>query len=245
MKIGIAISLIIFLFFGMHSCGLCKKKQLQVGHSTESQNIPNIWIDSFRLESNRFLGITNSIFSNKTKTGNLGQLVADCGLAFSNNYMLDNFGTMTHFSVFNPSGLAASLPTDSIYEKDVAKVIPYKFKLVILELSGTQIDSLLNYLVFIGGAPVAGIEITGQNNTWIEATIANLPFSSRRNYWVAVTDYMAAGEDGFSMLKNAKQTIKTEQYWYKIVSDELANQFEKIGIIKSQNKPRIHNITKP
>lgn len=173
------------------------------------------------------------------KMGNLGRIAADYLLKEGSNYTINQLGFPCHFALINHGGIRSSIPKGLITLKSMFEIMPFENELVIVELSGRQMDSLLNYLSSKNIAAVAGIEIQTNNNTYTKVNVAGLPFDSRRNYWVVVNDFIQKGGDYFNMLKYPKQVIYTGLKIREILEKGFKTEFSETNKINPRLNPRI------
>lgn len=178
----------------------------------------------------------------KSKTenmANLGRIAADYILKEGSIYTLNQMGFPCHFALINHGGIRSSIAKGPITLKSMFEIMPFENEMVIVELSGRQMDSLLNYLSSKNIAAVSGLEIHASNNTYTKATIAGLPFDSRRSYWVVVNDFIQKGGDFFTMLKYPKQVIYTGIKMRDLLEKGFKSEFLESKKINPRLIPRI------
>ncbi len=139
----------------------------------------------------------------RTRETNLGNLAADALLK----------ATAADFAFTNGGGIRRSIATGDITRKDVVEVFPFGNSVLVLEVTGVQLlaameHGLRQYPEQSGGFPqIAGgtLVFSAANepgNRVMEFTIAGKPVDSAATYQVATNDFLAAGGDGFDMLKD-------------------------------------------
>lgn len=200
------------------------------------------WSDSVRTAMREFVGITDTSWANSSRDGNLSHLIADAGFEYGKTFLLDTFGIMPHCAVYNFGGIRNSLPKDSLFNRDLFECLPFENEIVILQIRGTAMDSLLNLIASRGGEPVAGIFMGIRGKNWKTADISNLPFDSRRQYWVVVNDFMANAGDGYTMLKNPIIKMHTGVAWRAAVQLQIKKETTEKGKIKRRDKPCFYTI---
>ena len=138
---------------------------------------------------------------------NLGNLIADA--------LRDATGA--DIALFNGGSIRASLKAGGITLKDMESVLPFDNYAVMLSLTGGQIRLALEHglsgleekkggflqvsglrMIYDKGAPV-GSRVKS-------VAVAGTPLDEKKIYRVAVNDFMAAGGDGFVILKSAAKT---------------------------------------
>lgn len=128
----------------------------------------------------------------------LGNFVSDLILEAARQYDPE-----TDFVLLNNGGLRTALPKGEILTGKIFELMPFDNEIVILTLSGAQVEKLCAYVVAIGGQPVSGITIrfrTDENgkNQFQRAEIGESSFDKEKTYRVATSDYLANGGDNMS-----------------------------------------------
>jgi len=192
-------------------------------------------------DSNLFAVRPNkSVSKSKTeKMANLGRVAADYLLKEGSSYTLNQMGFPCHFALINHGGIRSSISKGPITLKSMFEIMPFENEMVLVELSGRQMDSLLNYLCTKNIAAVSGIEIQANNNTYSKVIVAGLPFDSRRSYWVVVNDFVQKGGDFFTMLKYPKQVIYTGIKMRDLLEKGFKTEFSESNKINPRLNPRI------
>lgn len=130
----------------------------------------------------------------------LGNFVADAILLQSSRHYPDKI----HMSVINNSGLRAPIPEGPIKISNIYELMPFENLLYILELDGSQTQSLFNLLARDKRASVANSVVIIENNKPTKVFIDGAPFREEERYVLAVSDYLAQGGSGMEFLKQAK-----------------------------------------
>ena len=131
--------------------------------------------------------------------GSLGNFIADILFQRAQSYMLETMGFPVHGCVINAGGIRASLPKGPVTVGQIYSIAPFENELVVLRISGAKMAELLNYIAKKGGEPVSNMHLLiRKDGSWAEASIANKPFDSRQNYYIATNDYLAQGGDKMS-----------------------------------------------
>lgn len=142
--------------------------------------------------------------TNKRPEGLLGNFITDAVY----NYVKTSLLPKEPFCVvINGGGLRAPLPKGDITVGRIYETLPFENTLVILKLERKQIDALVERIMSKKGEPVSHLNIVsnGGKNSW---TIQNDQTESIYIY-VATSDYLANGNDGYDIFKNALQKIET------------------------------------
>lgn len=195
--------------------------------------------DSLNSTLNQAIGYADTAFSAGLPNGNLNNLVADMVLQKAKSYLLDYSGIPIHACILNRGGLRSALPKDSIRLFHVYEMMPFENELVLLQISGTGMDSLMRRIAELKGAAISGMDIDINDTGYTKAVIAGMPYDSRREYWIATNDYMASGGDGFAMLPHALYRTDTGIKLRDIFIENIRSECQ-AGPLKHRNDVRIH-----
>jgi len=131
--------------------------------------------------------------------GTLGNFMADAYLAMARK----KFDASADVAFMNNGGIrlnnmqAGSLRRGSIYE-----VMPFDNLLVILKLTGAQLQQYLDYIAAEGGSGIAGVRMTIRDKKATEVFIQNKPIDFSASYTMVNSDYAVNGGGGFNLFKN-------------------------------------------
>lgn len=195
--------------------------------------------DSLDATLNQAIGYADTAYSAGLPNGNLNNLVADLVLQKAQSYLLEYSGIPIHTCILNRGGLRSALPKDSIRLYHIYEIMPFENELVLLQISGTGMDSLMRRIGELKGAAIAGMDLDINDTGYTKAYIAGMPYDSRREYWIATNDYMASGGDGFSMLPHALYRIDTGIKLRDIFIENIRMECQ-TGPLKHRNEVRIH-----
>jgi len=184
----------------------------------------------------------------RTRETNIGDFVAD---AFRK-------ATGSDVAIMNGGSIRADdiIKAGELTRRDVLTMLPFKNRVVKIELSGATLRAALEHgvarsaedaepgrfpqvsgmrYVFDAGRP-PGSRIT-------KLTINGQPLNERRNYTLATTDYVATGGDGYEMLKSARLLVPLAQGQFD--SDVLQKAISSVPAIAPKIDGRIVRIDKP
>ena len=171
----------------------------------------------------------------RTKETNFGQLVADA--------MLDVTGA--EVALTNGGGIRASIEAGDITKNHIVTSFPFGNYLVTKEVKGKDIKAALEhglskYPEQNGGFPhVAGITFTFNTANPAGSRVSDLmvggsPVDMEKAYLFVTNDFMAAGGDGYTMLK-PYATVNE----YAAFDEILVNYIKKMGTISTTLVPRM------
>ena len=104
-------------------------------------------------------------------------------------------------------GIRADLPKGELDLNSIFQLMPFENELLVVELTGADVQDLLNYIAYTNGQPVAGIKMKIVNRKPVAVEINGKPFNSDRSYRVLTSDYIAQGGDNLTSFKNGKVKI--------------------------------------
>ncbi|MEK4360689.1 5'-nucleotidase C-terminal domain-containing protein [Paenibacillus sp. FSL M7-1455] len=180
----------------------------------------------------------------------LGNLIADA-------MRQADFGdkaSAADFAFMNPGGIRADLPQGDVTFADLAKIQPFGNTLVKLELTGKQIQTLLQqqWGTNADGTPntktlqVSGLKYTADFNKPVAERVTSLtledgtPIDPQKTYTAVVNNFMAAGGDNYKVLVDAKSSLAGPidlDVFYQYIVDTF-----KGGKIEAKKEGRITNL---
>lgn len=106
-------------------------------------------------------------------------------------------------AISNIGGIRAPLEKGDITVGDVYQVLPFDNALVVLQMRGTTLDSLVAEIARKGGAAVAGLSFAiSPDSVALDPTVAGRSIDPDRIYYIATNDYLSWGNDGFPSMAN-------------------------------------------
>lgn len=144
----------------------------------------------------------------------LGNLVADALRAhFDADVALINGGGLRGNRQYQPGS--------SLTRRDLLSEMPFGNTVMMLEVGGAQLLSVLEYTLAAVEAKAGRFpQVSGLSLTYdparpagkriVQARIGGKPLDPKRPYRVATTDYLAGGGDGYQALRNSKVLVNAE-----------------------------------
>jgi len=186
-----------------------------VPKNREVQAIVDRWNDRLQQRLGEVIGDTSTSWDGErasVRTGetNLGNLVAD---------IIKN-ATGADIAFTNGGGIRASMHPGDIRISDIYNVLPFDNTLTVVELLGMDIIDALEHGVRLypeengGFLQVSGITFEVVPSGHVGGRIINVKFKGRpiaagNYYTVATNDFLAAGGDGYEMMKNGRLVADT------------------------------------
>ena len=112
-------------------------------------------------------------------------------------------------SFLNYGGIRAGISKGDITVREIFEVMPFENELVVIQLSGADVQQFLDLIASRGGDSLGGIRFKISDNKAIDVAIGGKPLSNHGTYWFATSDFVADGGDSYPMLQNYRQRIQT------------------------------------
>lgn len=128
------------------------------------------------------------------------------------NFVADSIRAKTgaDIALQNGGGIRASIAPGKITYRDVLTVQPFGNTLSLVDVTGAQLMDVLNYAATIeagNGAflHVSGVKWTNNKGKAENVTVGDAPLDLQKTYKVVTNNFVAAGGDGYKMLKELPQ----------------------------------------
>jgi 2',3'-cyclic-nucleotide 2'-phosphodiesterase (5'-nucleotidase family) len=131
-------------------------------------------------------------FTRGKPEGTLGNITADAMLVLANE--LAEHGPV-HMAITNTGGLRVPIAAGAVTVGNVFELMPFENQLIVLTLTGAQVDSLANNLASINGEPIAGFTFTIRNGRAYDLRVQGEPVDPSATYRLATSDFVADGGD--------------------------------------------------
>jgi 2',3'-cyclic-nucleotide 2'-phosphodiesterase (5'-nucleotidase family) len=109
--------------------------------------------------------------------------------------------------------------------------MPFENEMVVLKLSGQNVQQVIDFIAKKDGEPVAGIRMKIRDNRAYDVTIGGQPFDITKTYYLLTYDYLADGGDELECLRNPLErreiNQKVREALFENIND-LARQGKKI-----------------
>jgi 2',3'-cyclic-nucleotide 2'-phosphodiesterase (5'-nucleotidase family) len=246
---------VFILFFG--GCSVVKfspksSEYVPVKQNTVADSSTVLWLSRYKDSVEQIMNVlvakTSSdllnirykgkIDKDRSTEANLARVCADFMHQASQNWASNQPFSKVDFTISNYGGFRVSLFAGNITLGQLYELSPFDNEIVIVQLNGLQMDTLLNQIAEKGGCPISNAQITLSNDHWLKANINGNPFDSRRNYWVATNDFMQQGGDGFTALKYPQKKIQTGILVREALIRGFSKEFEETGDIKPRKEDR-------
>lgn len=135
------------------------------------------------------------------------------------NFFCEALLWMSEHSAHNPADLAFAtkggirndLKAGNITVGHIFEVMPFENSLTIIELKGSQIRQLADYIAMTHGQPIAGMTLTIMGRKAQDIKIKGQPIDDNKLYKLATYDYLANGGDNLTLLTQAVSRVNYPQ----------------------------------
>lgn len=151
-------------------------------------------------QMNAVMGYSDIKLTKKSEGGEslLGNFFADAAL-----YEARKIDPAIDFAIPSTNGgLRNDLPEGMISLANIFELMPFENELMVFNLRGSDVQSLVNFIAKSGGQPIAGISIKITDKKPAQVMIGGKAFDPARNYRVLTSDYIAGGGDGLNSFKD-------------------------------------------
>ncbi|EXJ16080.1 5'-nucleotidase [Imhoffiella purpurea] len=155
--------------------------------------------------------------------------------------------TQSDVALFNAGGFRASIPRGRIRLKQVYEAFPFRNELVVGRLGGGQLLAALERSAKLdpddnpgGFLQVSGLTYSIDGDRLASAAIGGEPIDPERAYTVVVPDFLAAGGDGYEVLKAMTEPRMTG----RLISDMLIQAVRESGRVSPRLDGRIVRLGK-
>ena len=122
--------------------------------------------------------------------------------------------TGAEFAFTNAGGVRAAIIPGDVTMKDVLTALPFSNTVVVMELSAEQVQELLDYNVSLGPHSggtlhLAVVEYKEVEGKAMDISIGGKPLDPAKTYKIATNNFLAAGGDGYEILKQGQNIYDT------------------------------------
>ncbi len=117
----------------------------------------------------------------------------------------NRLGYKVDFGLSNIGGMRSAMPKGNVTVGDVMAIAPFENRLCVLTLNGDDVLELFQQISSVGGEGVsqaARMTMT-EDRKLVDVTLNGVPIKSDKTYNIATIDYLAEGNDGMKVLKDA------------------------------------------
>ncbi len=210
--------------------------------SEQTESIIKPYRNSIEKEMNLVIGYSDLDMNKGRPESLLTNFVADILLAKGIEIAQErNFPTPV-LSVINVKGLRSPIKKGSITVSNIFRVMPFENKLIILTLTGQQINSLLEHISDMGGEGLSGASFGIKDDKPVNIKIQGKSLNSKNLYTIVTADYLANGGDNYAMLPTIKDRYPTEIKIRDVIISSIKNLTKDNKHINSTLDKRIYYV---
>jgi len=159
----------------------------------------------------------------------IGNFMADAIYDEANPIFKSRTGKNIDMVLLNHGGIRSIISKGNITTRTAFELMPFENSLLVVEMKGTQIDSLINYLSKSKKAhPISKLKLViDADFNVVEATINGKNIEDNQTYFVATNDYLYNGGDNMTFFKRNEGVHDLN---YKI-RNALIDNFKKVDTI--------------
>lgn len=144
-------------------------------------------------------------------------------------------------SYFNYGGIRTSLPKGEITVGKIFELMPFENELVLIQLTGDQVQEFLNHLAEKGGESVGGVRYIISDKKAVGIRVSNVKLDAGKKYWLATNDYVAGGGDGLEVFTHRLKIFKPGLKIRDIIINSLENSYQKNEVLTAEKDGRVKN----
>lgn len=210
-----------------------KRITAQLPADSSMLRITQVYRDSINKSMNEVIGSLQSSLEKRQPSGSLNNFMADALLQMAREKINAN----VNIAMVNYGGIRLTqLPAGNITRGKIFELMPFDNYLIVQEMKGDVLQSLLDLIAERGGWAIAGANFQIQNKRAVNVLIEGKPIDAAKTYFVANSDYVANGGDNANMLKNIPQQNKGY-----LMRDALIDYVEKNKTLTANDEKRITN----
>ncbi len=182
-------------------------------------------------EMNTVLSFTpiNLVRTDGKLESSLGNLMADLCFQRANPVFNSRTGKNIDFAMFNYGGIRAGITQGEITNRHTFNIMPFENNLVVVELTSSKIQELVNFLIEGNKAH----PLSKQFNLFIkkdgyDLKINNNPIDTTKTYFVLTTDFLQNGGDHMNFFKDPVELYVLD---YKM-RNAIIDYFKEIDTVK-------------
>lgn len=126
----------------------------------------------------------------------------------------DSTGKKIDIGISNRGGIRIDMPAGEILCDDIQSMFPFKNNLCYVALYGRDVRAILDQMAATSFQILGGVKVVAKNGKIVSATVNGEPLDDDKVYGVATINFLLDGGDGYSVGKNAVETIFCNGWLY-------------------------------
>ena len=226
-----------------------KGKQLPVNAEITSNDSIEAFIAPYR---NRINSVLDSVLAYAPKdivktdgalNSSEGNLMADILMEQAQPIFKLRTGHEVDIAMLNFGGIRNVISAGSVTARTAFEVMPFENYIVVLELPGTAIREMVNYLVTSDRPqPFSGMKIVlNAQGSLQSVNIQGKPFDENKTYYLATIDYLLQGGGNMDFLKSSKSVTELDY----LLRNAMIDYFKKVDTLAATVDDRFIQIKQP
>lgn len=120
-------------------------------------------------------------------------------------------GKKVHVGFANFGGIRVDMPQGDILLDDILSMFPFRNNLVYLELKGSTLRGIFEWMATANVQPVGGVQVVFEKGKFVSLLIDGQPVEDEKVYGVATNSFLLNGGDGFYLAKDALTMVVYEE----------------------------------
>ena len=172
-----------------------------------------------------------------------GNLMADILMEQSQPIFKLRTGHEVDIALLNFGGMRNVISAGSVTARTAFEVMPFENYIVVLELPGTAIREMVNYLITSDRPqPFSGMKIVlNAQGSLQSVNIQGKPFDENKTYYLATIDYLLQGGDNMDFLRSSKSVTELDY----LLRNAMIDYFKKVDTLAAKVDDRFIQIKQP
>lgn len=149
--------------------------------------------------------------------GALGNLLADSMY----DAAAEATGTRVDIAFTNSGGIRNAIPAGDVTVGTIFEVMPFDNSIVVFDLPGTALKSMLDSMAARGGDPISGVRYAIKSGRAHQIEVAGKPFDEKAIYRVATSDYVFDGGGRYAGMHAASRIVRTNMMMRDALIDKV------------------------
>ncbi|MGB5555326.1 MAG: 5'-nucleotidase [Flavobacteriaceae bacterium] len=171
-----------------------------------------------------------------------GNLLADIVFEQANPIFKSRTGHEIDFVLLNHGGIRSIISSGKVSARTAFEVMPFENQIVVAELSGSNTQKLVEYIIDSGRAhPISGLQIIlDASGGLFSIKVQDKPLDLSKQYYIATSDYLATGGDDMIFFKEAVNITNTDY----LIRNAMIDYFKKVDTIAPKIDARYYKLTR-
>ncbi len=186
-----------------------KSEIISVNSNSPDHEIISEFIEPYKtaiqLEMDSVLAFAPTSYSKKDSNYNtaVGNMMADAVFEMANPIFQKRTGYPFDAVLLNFGGIRSALNQGQVTTRTAYELMPFENEVVVVELSGKQLNEMFDYLKEGTAHPLSGIKFELNSDGSIKkAQVQGKDISTNETYFIATSDYLKNGGDNMTFFEN-------------------------------------------